>query len=215
MKSLSTLILALVVVVLISQPAMALSFTGSLSSPSGITASPGTPWDGTISLTWIVTQNIDMSWDYQYRFSYPSKDISHFIVAISPNATANDFWGANGSPITIATYDPSNPGNPGLPSAFYGLKLDYEGNYFTFTSTKAPVWGDFYIKDGKFDGNDVYAYNSSFGSPDPTDAPRDGTINNKILRPDSVTTTIPEPSSMILFGSVLAFAGGIRRFRRK
>ena len=152
---------------------------------------------------------------YQYRFSYPQKDISHFIVAISPDVTERDFWGANGAPISIATYDPSNPSNPGLPSAFFGLKLDYEGNYFTFNSSRAPVWGDFYIKDGIFDGDDVYAYNTTFGLPDPTDDPADGSINNKILRPDTHTDMIPEPSSMLLLGSALGMAGVIRRFRRK
>ena len=85
---------------------------------------------------------------------------------------------------------------------------------FSYTSSKAPVWGDFYIKDGSFEGHDVYAYNSTFGTPDPTDAPADGSINYKILRPDSIST-IPEPSSMLLLGSALALFGGARRFRRK
>lgn len=205
--------------VLTSQSAMALmTFSGSLSTPTGIFATE--PWmtDGMI-LNWEISQNADLSWDYHYWFrnyagGVPTKAISHMVIAISPNATLRDFWDANG-PLEIQIWSGDDPGNPGMPGSLYGLKIDITDDEYFFTSTKAPVWGDFYIKDGTLDRDPVYAYNSSFGTEDPLDPPSNGSLNNKILRPDSSSVPIPEPSTMILFGSVLALAGGVRRFRRK
>jgi hypothetical protein len=201
-----------------TQPAMALmTYTGSLSTPTGITATA--PWSDGLNLTWIVNENANGSWTYTYQFTdgfgnAPAKQISHMVIAISPDATRNDFWDASG-PIEIQTWSGDDPSNPGMPGEIFGVKIDIAGDEYHITSSKAPVWGDFYIKDGTLDNNPVYAYNSTFGTPDPDDPPADGSINYKILRPDSITTMIPEPSTLLLFGSALAFAGGIRRFRRK
>jgi len=218
MKKLVLLASALILI-LASQSAMALeSFSGSLSTPDGIFATE--PWmsEGMV-INWEITQNNDMTWDYRYWFrnfagGLPSRDISHMIVAISPNAGMEDFSNANG-PLEIQTWSGDDAGNPGMPAELYGLKIDIGSDEYFFTSTKAPVWGDFYIKDGNFDNNPVYAYNTTFGDPDPEVRPTDGSINYKILRPDSGDIPVPEPSTLLLFGSALALAGGVRRFRRK
>jgi hypothetical protein len=94
------------------------------------------------------------------------------------------------------------------------LKIDIASDEYYFTSTRAPVWGDFYMKDGKEDMSDIYAYNTTFGTDDPLDPPSNGSINYKILRPDTYTTIIPEPGTLLLLGSALALAGGYRRFRK-
>jgi hypothetical protein len=224
MKKALLLFAALFLVVVASQSSMALvTYSGSLSTPSGIYATG--PWmtDGMI-INWEVSQNVDMSWHYRYSFrnyagGVPTKGISHMIVAISPNATLENFWGANGA-MAINTYSSANPSNPGMPSPLYALKLDFGDDEYYFNSSRAPVWGDFYIKDGNYkDENNnqhpVYAYNSTFGSTDPTDGPSNGSVNYKILRPDSFDTQIPEPSTLLLFGTALAAAGGVTRLRRK
>ncbi len=219
MKKVLLLASMLFLLVFTSQSAMALlSFSGSLSTPSGITASE--PWmtEGMI-VNWTVSQNADMTWDYRYTFrdyagNAPRKEISHMIIAISPNAIDTDFWDANG-PMEIQTWTSDDAGNPGLPSSLYGLKIDIAADEYFFTSTKAPVWGDFYIKDGNFDQDPIFAHNSTFGSADPLDPPSNGSVNYKILRPDSTSVPIPEPSTLLLFGSALAFAGGFKRFLRK
>lgn len=217
MKKLLTVAFVFCLLLIGTQSAKALSFSGSLSTPDGIFATE--PWmtDGMV-INWEVTQNADYSWDYRYWFrnaagAIPTKAISHMIVAISPEATLNDFWGGSG-PLEIQTWSGDDPSNPGMPTTLYGLKVDISSDEYYFTSTKAPVWGDFYIKDGTLDKEPVYAYNTTFGSPDPMDPAANGSINYKILRPDSVPM-IPEPSTMILLGSALALAGGVRRFRRK
>jgi hypothetical protein len=219
MKKVLLLASMLFLLIVTSQSAMALmSFSGSLSTPDGIFATE--PWmtEGMI-INWEINQNADMTWDYRYTFrdyagAAPRKAISHMVVAISPNATLADFWGANG-PLEIQTWDGSDPSNPGMPGSLYGLKIDISDDEYFFTSTKAPVWGDFYIKDGTLDQNPIYAYNTTFGTPDPDDPPMNGSLNYKILRPDSTSIPVPEPSTLLLFGSALALAGGVRKFRRK
>ena len=152
MKKLALISTMLFLLIVTSQSAMALmSFSGSLSTPTGLFATE--PWmtEG-MTISWEINQNADYSWDYRYSFrndagGYLSKQISHMVVAISPNATLRDFWGANG-PLEIQTWSGDDPSNPGMPGELYGLKIDIAAEEYFFTSTKAPVWGDFYVKDG-------------------------------------------------------------------
>ena len=154
-----------ILAVAMAAPVLAVSYSGSISTPTGITATA--PWSDGMTISWVVTQQGDMSWKYQYTFGYEFKAISHMIVAVSPDVTANDFWSYNHAEHAINTFSGADPSNPGMPSALFGLKIDVtnedEANYFEFVSSRAPVWGDFYVKDGKYGGNDVYAFNSTFG----------------------------------------------------
>jgi len=217
MKKSWMLLLAIVVVICCSQATMALMYQGTISVPQGIYASE--PWSRDIALSWTITQ-MGNYWNYHYEFSYGQNDISHIIIEVSDGATLHDFWGTQG--MEVRTFSPSEPSNPGMPGSLYGLKIDTDLNgsayVFDFNSFKNPVWGDFYAKDGVYGtpGNKlpVYAYNSSYGTADPLDAPANGSINNKILRPDTYTTPIPEPSSLILVGSALILLTGVRRFFR-
>jgi hypothetical protein len=63
----------------------------------------------------------------------------------------------------------------------------------TLVTARAPVWGDFYIKDGKTGGIDNSAWNTGFLDADPLDLPADRSINNHVLVPDTYTTPVPEP----------------------
>lgn len=214
MKKLLSLIIVFAALTLIASPAMAITYTGSISTPAGITASA--PWADSMVISWTVSQNVDFSWHYDYSFNYELKAISHMIIAISPNAETGDFWDSNHGNLQVGMYYPGGS-NPGLPSNFYGLKIDVpqgaDATSFWFDSNKAPVWGDFYIKDGKDGGNEVYAYNSTFGDGlHEHDPLANGSVGYKILRPDTFTTTIPEPSTLLLLGSALAMAGSVRRF---
>jgi hypothetical protein len=216
-----------IAIAMISATAEAVTYTGSISTPDGIVGSG--PWGESFQVAWEISDNPvgqpTGSWLYQYWITDQygqelGKEVSHFIIAISPNATSEDFWG--NSYLEVGTFSGANPSNPGMPGSLYGLKVETPGgSHFQFYSSKSPVWGDGYFKDGKDDGVDVYAYNADFGDPDPTDPPQSGLLLDesgapiyKILRPDSQTTMIPEPTTMILFGTGLAFAGGIIRRRR-
>lgn len=211
------------------------SFTGFLSTPSGVTASITSPkgWDaanGGFTISWTISQISASDWYYQYTLSNATggelgKDPSHLIVEISPNATANDFWSFNGGE-EINTYSSANPSNPNMPGPMYGVKMAGVQNSgsglfeYSFHSYKAPTWGDFYAKDGKVDGIDVTAWNEDFLQTDPT-APAQsgllqdvtGTYINKILRPDTQSTVVPEPGTIMLLGLGLSGIGLLRRKR--
>jgi hypothetical protein len=107
---------------------------------------------------------------------------------------------------------------------------------FTFSSTHAPTWGDFYAKDGVNRRNgvsyDVYAYNSGFTQADPqinfteigqgilTTLQHTGPRANHIAVPDTLNLRppgfVPVPEATAgwgLAGLVGAAAYGVRRKR--
>ena len=135
--------------------------------------------------------------------------------------------------VSIDNFGPGTQGNsnPNIPGTVHGIKVDIsDGLVYSFFSSKAPVWGDFYSKDGvagkgsgpASDADINAAWNSDFLEPDPSNAPQNGLLSDgggsiyRILRPDStsvVTTTtpaVPEPSSLLLFGLALG-ACALRR----
>jgi hypothetical protein len=148
----------------------------------GIYATDG--WNSTATeLDWEITY--DGSYvEYNYTFTVPSgsssglqeKYLSHIIFQVSDNFTENDIWGIDATSLDpdddfeISTYSPSDSGNPGLPGSISGIKFNVDDGFsstvweVTFTSTRLPMWGNFYVKDGKFDSGseDVYGYNTGF-----------------------------------------------------
>lgn len=191
-------------------------FNGSLMTPGGI---DGTGiWADNFKIEWWVEQQLDSNWFYKYHMTETDGSaldpgaLSHWIVEVSPDVTRNDFWGFSGS---VEINDWTTETGFSFPN---GLKLDYgaEGQTeWTFYSSRAPVWGDFFAKDGRAGGQGLNtAWNAGFFDADPTDAPANGSIGYKILRPDTHTTIIPEPTTMGLLGlGLVGFA--LRRFRRK
>jgi len=109
-----------------------------------------------------------------------------------------------------------------MPETMLGIKFDNESQpelswSISFTTTRAPVWGGFYAKDGKTSQVDVTAWNAGFGSPDPdpTVDPRNGSVDNHILRPDTGHTLVPEPTTLLLLGFGLLGIAGIGRRLKK
>lgn len=185
----------------------------------GITASGS--WNSTTTkFSWSVydvgLQNGSTLWQYDYFFEVPGKDISHMIVEVSPNKTNDDFVVLPGSSAGVQVYGDEGGSNPNIPETLWGIK--FENGALTMAAslqtTLAPVWGDFYAKDGKDGGIDVAAWNTGFtaGDIDPTDPPGNGSISYHILRPDTVSQ-VPEPSTMLLLSlSLLGLAGVRKRF---
>jgi len=207
MNTKRTIQLAVVVMLAMGLNASA-TLVDSISTTDELTASGDWFTDG-FKVAWEVSPiagESDYRWNYSYEFTKSdgsplTKDVSHFIIQVSENFTSDDISGG----LEPDWYD-EGPSNPGIPGPIWGVKVDFGGNSFSFDSTRDPMWGDFYAKDGKASTGDVknYVYNSDFGeevanvnnynAPNALDD-SDG-ILHKILVPD----TIPEPATMFILG---------------
>jgi hypothetical protein len=175
-------------------------YDGVLTNSNGVVATD--PWGSTaqggFSVSWDITKSGNI-WHYSYTFSdinggYLPKNISHVILQVSDNFTINDISNVTGASLSYdspKTYD-SGVSNPNMPSSIYGLKFDSFDNAalmkISFDSTRSPMFGDFYTRDGKSNGIFVTAWNQDFGT--------DGLF--KIGVPDTKT---PVPSSVFLFST--------------
>ena len=197
--------------------ARAILYEGYLTgSGGGITASDG--WDDpSTRFSWAVSdvgvQNGNVLWQYDYLFQVTRKNISHFIVEVSPDVTNDQFSVLAGSSAGVQLYGDEGKSNPNIPELLWGIKFE-DGTLTlaaSFQTTLAPVWGDFYAKDGEDEGIPVTAWNTGFTIPDPIDGPANGFISNHILRPDTSPVKAPEPSTMLLLGLGVLGIAGLRR----
>ena len=202
-------------------------YTGSLSSTDGGIIALG-DW-GTlcdVDLSWNVSRGDTGPWHYVYTWALTAPDemvqggcgeISHFIVEVSDTFTREDVVGTpTGNYVSYYVDDwYSGPGNPDMPGDMHGLKFDDTWGLtasFDFYTYRSPVWGDFYAKDGKADGDQFnVAWNAGFNDPDPDDEPDDGSIGWHILVPD--TSEVPEPSAFAALALGLLPLAGLRRRR--
>jgi hypothetical protein len=215
--------LALMVLLLVMSPmasAQLGSYQGCLSTDDGGIVATGA-WDYYgLKLCWDIQEQADNSWFYQYWFSLPDGspiqygNPSHFIMSVSPDVTERDFWGFNGSLTELRVGD-DNPFDD-APGLFPALKLDYEQTYYSFYSWRVPTLQDFYTKDGTAGGYGANtAWNSGYGDALPAGfSLADYAQYGKILAPDTGTTVVPEPGTMLLFGLGLVGAGVVRKIRK-
>lgn len=224
-RKLKITILYLFLILFTAAPqAQALLYEGSLTGAGGgITATDG--WDSPSTMfSWSISdvgvQNGDILWQYNYLFEVPRKDISHMIIEVSPEASDNEFAILSGSSAGVQVYGEEGNSNPNIPENMWGIKFE-EGSLVlaaSFQTTRAPVWGDFYAKDGVDDGINVTAWNTGFtaGDIDPLDPPANGSLSYHILRPDTQQVQVPEPSTMLLFGlGIIGLAGARKRLEEK
>jgi hypothetical protein len=221
------LVVGIVVTVFFIGTAKASLIEGFLNTPEGL-YSGDDGWshsEGGYRVDWKITQTGSI-WHYEYAFSKSDgsplqKDTSHFIISLSENIRSEDLFNFTGdidfeTEPEINVFGPGNE-NPGFPENenIFGLKINMAGEQAVvgFDSTRAPMWGDFYAKDGVSGGLWNFAYNTDLGVEviNPNDylgMPVDSNGNTlyKILVPD----TIPEPITLVLLG----FGGLLSRKRK-
>ena len=252
MKKLFVLSLSLMLVCGMTTSVLALSYTGTVSGPSA--GLYGTEEWSTASLSWEVTNDgvADGNWQYTYVWEAEtgSKGLSHLDIEVSEAFGDENLisWQAFYKPADTwedITDDTVQEG----PQKFEeiggtlanGLKWesgkdDNDNDLWPddiykfqviFVSDKDPVWGDFYAKDGKTGGDEVYAYNTGFGVDPYSQLGLDTSLKNGplfsldqesawILRPDSTSNgVIPEPSTVFLLSIGLLGVLGLGRKIKK
>jgi hypothetical protein len=185
----------------------ALTLTGSITTASN-TLIGNAAWETDTALSWVVDNTTNAGfWTYTYTFTNDLKDLSHAIIEVSENFTVDNIV----DNLTTGGYEgPDNYGsgmdNPGIPGTMWGVKWNTSSTtgttIWTIVTDRAPMWGDFYAKDGKDGIENVYAYNSKFGMD--TDALiSNGNAGGWVLVPDTATGVIPEPGTFMLLGTGL------------
>lgn len=177
-------------------------------------------WDnGGASLEGTATQSGE-NWVYDYTWVGAIKDLSHIIIEVSPTFAWNNILAGTTAGWSLGTFGDEGGSNPGILDTIYGLKWDVgqivAGVFeFSIVTDRAPMWGDFYAKDGQTaGGGPVYAYNASFGQ-DPG-VPYGGTVPyGYMVVPDTGTTNVPEPSVLALFGLGLFSFGMMKKVKRE
>lgn len=201
--------------------AWAISYTGSITENNGLYGTDG--WVNA-QLDWEVDDvtNNDL-WTYVYTFTVVRKGISHVITEVSDNFTPDNIKDGTTTGWELQTYNGQGGSNPGIPGDLYGLKwgtpasgevLEY---IWTIVTDRAPMWGDFYAKDGTDEQGtvDVYAYNTGFGI-DTTATVSNGNAYESstgygwVLVPDT-TTQVPELTTLLLLGLGLVGLAGFRK----
>jgi len=216
-------------------------WTGARTTPGGQYGVPdgvhGTnSWDdyGGFEINWTITQ-VGSNYEYSYEFEddlscdndvWPG--IDRWFLEVSENL--------NPTNVDLAIFDANFEFTPDSPKdwtvdtdcdteVIHALKIttdsphtSYPGNppsefAYEFTSTRAPVWGDFYaVSQEGYCGSISRAWNCGIGT-DPVEC--NSPYTDWIPVPDTSDALIPEPASIGLWGlGLLAFAG-FRRSRRR
>ena len=131
-------------------------FTGSRTTPIGLGVNSSGNWkEQGVKIRWNITESSGV-FTYQYTLSAVTGGslvgaVSHFILETSSAFTHGDILPGSSTVSDPQWWTPAMPSNPNMPAPIWGVKFDFGSGAPTYTlvTTKRPVWGDFYTKDGK------------------------------------------------------------------
>jgi hypothetical protein len=223
-----------------------LSGSRTTPDTSGVVAADGwAAASGGFKVSWVITQQGTNSYftgtNYLYQYTFSNADgttpttpnISHLLLETSGNFTLADIKAATIDGIAATLTGPTtfdgqvgsasgpgdNNGNPNLPGDLFGIKLESTADsktVFAFYSDRAPMWGDFYVKDGA-PGTDhiiATAWNTGFGTNPDINTPS-ADFYKWIAVPDTKPGGVPVPPTVWLMGSGLVGLGLMGWRRRK
>lgn len=194
------------------------SYIGSCSVSNGCVDATNGWTTENFTVSWNITAPGAPGQPFHYIYSFSgslddlTKQLSHILLELSPSITGDNFstiitnFTSDGGTLTTppTTYQPTSGGtNPNMPGNLYGIKLDNVstgGVTFSFDSTRNPIWGDFYAKDGNNcppqclpgDPAEVTAWNVGFGT-DPAAIPNPAIPLTHIPTPDTTDGVPPPP----------------------
>ncbi|MFP4144329.1 MAG: hypothetical protein ACLFV3_04225, partial [Phycisphaeraceae bacterium] len=110
----------------------------------------------------------------------------------------------------------TSSGNLPLNPSLNGVKFDFGGSQarYVIRTYRSPVWGDFFLKNGSDQGEDVWAHNAGFGT-DPAAGETD--FNHWIMTPDTAVV-VPLPAAAgpgLAALGLLGIAATLRKLRQR
>lgn len=146
---------------------------------------------GELTLSWDITDNGNGTYNYLYTINGTLRNdsVSHFTFDVSDDCDGSQGCVTdvmiNGSPTTAVEFGDID----GITGA---VKIDTGSDMptqYSFTSTRAPVWHDIFIKEGIWDVRNV-----GFGNRTSEDT------NLYVATPNGAPTQMPVPGSIGLLG---------------
>ncbi len=165
------------------------TYTGSLKYGDGLEGAAA--WKSSI-LRWTVEDTTYPGlWTYSYSLTVQKKGISHVIIEVAKGFEKQNLRRGTTARYDLGTFGQQGKSNPGIPGDICGVKWDTSGKALTYSWTvvtdRAPMWGDFYAKDGKDRDDWVFSYNVGFGSEPPDLTVKEGNNGGWVLVPGTMT----------------------------
>lgn len=206
-------------------------YTGSRTVTGGGLEGVGS-YETNFKISWVITVVAD-TFTYKWTLSNEAgedldKGVSHSIFETSTNFTATDILAgsdaiiSSDSPKTFTSTDGNS--NPLLPADLFGIKFEVPDGTdakvitHTLVTKKIPIWGNFYVKDGR-DGTSPVAQVWNRGFLLDSDVASNAFF---VPTPDTIGTTTPPgavgaplPAGAWLGMAMLAGLALTRRLRRR
>jgi len=165
------------------------NYTGTLKYGDGLVGASA--WKSS-TLKWTVDNNTHPGlWTYSYSFAVEAKEISHVIIEVAKGFGQQNLRGGTTPTYELGMFGQQGKSNPGIPGNICGMKWNTSGKALTYSwvivTDRAPMWGDFYAKDGKHRSDWVFSYNSGFGSEPLDPTVREGNNGGWVLVPGVMT----------------------------